>query len=68
MLNQIVLQALEQLAAHQGLTANQAAVRCVLSGSVPVFPTYSRCVVEAYTKLESELTRGIPTTRAEVIA
>jgi hypothetical protein len=57
MLNQIVLQAIEQLAAHQGLTADQAAVRCVLTGRIPTFPNYSRCVVAAYTKLETEQTR-----------
>ena len=58
-MNTILLNALEQLAAHQGLTVPQIGVRCVLAGKVPTAPAFSREVVTAYQKLEAELTRGI---------
>ena len=54
----ILLNALESLAAHQGLTTREIAARCVLSGKVPTFPAYSKEVVNAYASLETELTRG----------
>ena len=58
-MNKILLSALDQLAVHQGLTVPQIAVRCVLTGKVPSTPAFSREVVNAYQKLEAELTRGI---------
>ena len=57
-MNAILIQALEKLAVHQGLTTREIAVRCVLTGRVPTQPAYSREVVQAYTKLEQEFTRG----------
>ena len=57
-MTKILLNALESLAAHQGLTVSQIAVRCVLTGKVPTTPAFSREVVQAYAELEQELTRG----------
>ena len=53
-----LLDSLEQLSVCQGLTVSQVAVRCVLAGRIPVFPLYSREVVNTYAKLEAEQTRG----------
>jgi hypothetical protein len=64
----ILAKSLERLSILDGLTVQEVACRCVLVGRVPVFPAYSKEVVSAYQCLESELTRGIPTTRGEVIA
>ena len=57
-MTKILVNALESLAAHQGLTVSQIAVRCILTGRVPTFPAYSREVVNTYAELEQELTRG----------
>ena len=57
---QTLLSALEQLAAHQGLSVAQAAVRCVLTGHTPTRPTYSREVIIAYQVLEGDQVRGTP--------
>jgi hypothetical protein len=66
-LNQILTRALEKLSVLDGLTVNECAARCVLTGKIPTFPAFSREVVAAYALLEQEQTRGTPTTRAEVI-
>ena len=54
----IVLDALYRLAALDGLTVREVAVRCIVAGHVPTFPAYSREVVTVYQKLEQNLTRG----------
>jgi hypothetical protein len=64
---QILARSLEKLAGHEGLTVLEVAARCVITNHVPVFPAFSREVVSAYSRLESELTRGTPATRLEVI-
>jgi hypothetical protein len=55
---QILTNALERLSVLDGLTVNQVAARCVLTGTVPTFPAFSREVIAAYAKLEAEQTRG----------
>jgi hypothetical protein len=64
----ILARSLEKLAGHEGLTVLEVAARCVITNHVPVFPAFSREVVSAYARLESELTRGIPQAREEVNA
>jgi hypothetical protein len=57
-LNQILTRALEKLSILDGLTVNECAARCVLTGTVPTFPAFSREVIVAYAKLEAEQIRG----------
>lgn len=57
-LNRILAKSLERLAVLEGLTVNEVAARCVITGQVPTFPAFSRDVVMAYARLESELIRG----------
>ena len=54
----ILLDGLHRLAALDGLTTREIAVRCILTGTVPTTPAFSREVVMAYAKLEQDLTRG----------
>jgi hypothetical protein len=64
-LNQILSHALEKLSVLDGLTVNECAARCVLTGTVPTFPAFSREVIAAYAKLEAEQTRGGDTWQTE---
>jgi hypothetical protein len=54
----IVLDALYRLGQLDGLTTREIAVRCILTGTVPTLPAFSLNVVNAYQKLEQDLTRG----------
>ena len=54
----ILLDSLHRLAALDGLTTREIAVRCILTGTIPTAPANSRDVVNAYQKLEQDLTRG----------
>jgi hypothetical protein len=54
----ILTRALEKLSVLDGLTVNECAARCVLVGTVPTFPAFSREVIAAYAKLEAEQIRG----------
>jgi hypothetical protein len=63
----ILTRALEKLSVLGGLTVNECAARCVLVGTVPTFPAFSREVVAAYALLEQEQTRGTATTREGAI-
>jgi hypothetical protein len=54
----IVLDALYRLAQLDGLTTREIAVRCILTGTIPTTPAFSREVVTVYQKLEQDLTRG----------
>jgi hypothetical protein len=53
-LTSILLNALDQLAMLEGLSAEEIAARCILMGRVPVAPTFSPKVVTAYAKLEAD--------------
>jgi hypothetical protein len=57
----ILLDALYRLAALDGLTVREVAVRCIVAGHVPTFPAYSREVVATYQTLEQAITRGTVT-------
>jgi hypothetical protein len=56
----IVLAALDRLAQLDGLTVNEIALRCFVTGRVPIFPAFSRSVVNAFNELEQAQTRGTP--------
>jgi hypothetical protein len=57
----IVLDALYRLATVDGLTTREIAVRCILTGTVPTAPAYSRDVIHTYQTLEQAITRGTVT-------
>jgi hypothetical protein len=63
----ILTRALEKLYVLDGLTVNECAARCVLTGHIPTLGAYSQDVVTAYQRLEQDLTRGNPSTREEVM-
>jgi hypothetical protein len=54
----ILLDALHRLAALDGLTTREIAVRCVLTGTIPTYPAFSRDVMQVFARLENELVRG----------
>jgi hypothetical protein len=54
----ILLDGLYRLAQLDGLTTREIAVRCILTGTIPTMPAYSRDVVSTYARLERDLTRG----------
>jgi hypothetical protein len=54
----VLLDSLYRLAQLDVLTTREIAVRCILTGTIPTAPAYSRDVVNAYQKLEQDLTRG----------
>jgi hypothetical protein len=56
----ILLDALYRLAQLDGLTTREIAARCVLTGTVPTTPAFSREVIAAFSRLETEQTRGAP--------
>jgi hypothetical protein len=58
MINDILTNALNRLAQLDGLTTREIAARCVLTGSIPTFPAFSREVVTMFGKLEREQVRG----------
>jgi hypothetical protein len=54
----ILLDALYRLAQLDGLTTREIAVRCILTGTIPTTPAFSRDVVQVFQKLEQAQTRG----------
>jgi hypothetical protein len=56
----ILLNALERLAMLEGLSSQEIAARCILSGRVPTQPAFNAEVVAAYAKLEADQVRGTP--------
>jgi hypothetical protein len=63
-----LLDSLYRLAQLDGLTTREIAVRCILTGTIPTTPAFSRDVVQVFQRLENELTRGNTTAREEVTA
>ncbi len=55
----ILLDALYRLAQLDGLTTREIAVRCILTGTIPTTPAFSREVVTVYQKLKQDLTRDL---------
>jgi hypothetical protein len=55
-----LLSTLDRLAVLEGLSTQQIAARCILSGRVPAQPAFSVEVVTAYAKLEADQVRGTP--------
>jgi hypothetical protein len=59
-LHRVLVRCLEKLAVHEGLTGQEIAARCMLTGRVPTSPAYSKEVCAAFQRLELEQTRGNP--------